>query len=197
VGANLGVYTIFLAKMLKTQSAVYAFEPSSSVLGLLKSNITANRLQNVTIVEAACSDKTGEQAFYLGKNHHQSSFFSSGAGNEQGEKISIPTVSLDEYFVKQNRFPDFIKMDIEGAAVFALKGCRRCFTQKRPVMLIESHSKEEDKAIFNHIIEYNYAAYNVDKKHWILNDGAKTTMADKIGGTMLLVPEETKSTYNF
>jgi FkbM family methyltransferase len=197
VGANLGVYTIFLAKMLKASSAVFAFEPSSSVLSLLKRNITINRLQNVTLVEAACSDKTGEQPFYLGKNHHQSSFFSSGAGNAQGENISIPTVSLDDYFAKQNKFPDFIKMDIEGAAVFALKGCRICFTQKRPVMLIESHSREEDNAIFHHIIEFDYAAYSVDKKQWILNDGPKATIADKIGGTMLLVPEETKSTYNF
>ena len=71
VGANLGFYTIYFSTRLQPGSTVFAFEPSETVLALLKKNIAINHLQNVSIVEAACSDKTGSQVFYSGKNHHQ------------------------------------------------------------------------------------------------------------------------------
>ena len=40
-------------------------------------------------------------------------------------------------------------MDIEGAGVFALKGCDQCLRIKRPIFLMESHTPEEDGAVGN------------------------------------------------
>ncbi len=64
VGANMGYYSLYFYKKLSAGSKIYAFEPSVSILDVLKKNIVQNGIHNVEIVEAACSDKSGEVEFY-------------------------------------------------------------------------------------------------------------------------------------
>jgi len=64
VGANVGMYTIFAAKV--RQATVYAFEPESQNYALLNANIQANELSSqVTAYCAGLSDQQGLDKLYL------------------------------------------------------------------------------------------------------------------------------------
>src|SRR4030095_6231179 len=50
VGANMGYYSMYFAKFFSARSKIYAFEPSVSILDVLKKNIHVNHFENVEIV---------------------------------------------------------------------------------------------------------------------------------------------------
>jgi FkbM family methyltransferase len=196
VGANIGYYSLFFNRYLHADSKIFAFEPSASILDVLHRNIKENKVSNVTVSDLACSDKPGTIEFYIGAHHHQSSMIGEWAENETtGKKVVVDTTSLDEFFVNQKNeaLPDLIKMDIEGGGVFALKGCDKCITQKRPFIIVESHTPDEDMAISNVLLQYDYVAYRVNTKKWVLHRDRNYTDTDGVWGTMLLIPTELKA----
>jgi FkbM family methyltransferase len=198
VGANLGMYTLLLAKLLKEQGHVYAFEPAPDVVETLQTNTESNGLQNVTIVPKACSDRTGTMPFYMGWHHHASSLNAQWAAGEAGQTyaIEVPTISLDDYFEAQGKsFPHFIKMDIEGGAVYALKGCSRTANLIRPAIYIESHTPEEDRAICDFIAFHNYVAYRLTNRQWVANLATTHPDLEGVWGNLLLFPQEQADRY--
>ncbi len=198
VGANLGYYSLYFSKKLTRLSTIFAFEPSSSILDVLKKNMAINNIQNVEIVEAACSDKTGEVEFYIGQNHHTSSMLDTWAENRQtGTLTRVKAISIDEFFGEDGlgTYPDLIKMDIEGAGVFALKGCDQCLQIKRPIILMESHTPAEDDAVGLVLRNYQYDAFRINDQKWILHKDRNYKDADGVWGTMLLIPSEKKDKF--
>jgi len=198
VGANLGYYSMYFGKVLSPASHIYAFEPSESILDVLKKNMTVNKLANVEIVEAACAETTGTVEFYIGQNHHTSSMLDSWAGNaETGKRIQVRSISIDDFFGKEGvgRYPDLIKMDIEGAGVYALKGCHLCLQIKRPLLLIESHTPDEDNAIGGVLTNYHYEAFRINNGKWILHKDKNYSDADGVWGTMILIPSEKREIF--
>jgi FkbM family methyltransferase len=198
IGANMGYYSLYFYKKFSPGSRIYAFEPSVSILDVLKKNISHNEIQNVKIVEAACSDKSGEVDFFIGQNHHESSMLDSWSKNaETGTLTKVRATTIDEYFGKEGigAYPDLIKMDIEGAGVFALKGCDHCLQTKRPIFLMESHTPEEDEPIGTLLSNYNYDAFRINNKKWVLHKDRNYKDGDGVWGTMLLIPTEKKENF--
>jgi FkbM family methyltransferase len=189
VGANLGFYSLWFAGRV---NQVHAFEPAPEARAMLMENLAVNGTRNVSIVASACGDRQGAIDFFVADHHHRSSFDESWAG-DRATKISIPVTSLDQYFADLgNNWPDFIKMDIEGGGTSALPGAARCLREKRPLLLIESHTPQEDGAISDVLRTYDYAAYRFETKAWVQN--RETTHPDPLGvwGTMFLCPSEKK-----
>jgi FkbM family methyltransferase len=198
VGANMGFYSIFFSKNLDPTSRIFAFEPSASILPVLRKNVNINHLENVQVFDLACSDHTGTVEFYISENHHASSLLEEWSTNATaGTKTVVPAITLDEFFEKynENRFPDLIKMDIEGGGIYALKGCVQCITRKRPFILFESHNPGEDKAVGDLLLQYNYEAFRVSDNKWVLYKDRNYTDPDGVWGTMLLMPAERKEDF--
>ena len=135
VGANIGAITLPLAS-LASEGHVHAFEASPTAWELLKRNVTSNGLENVTTVNAAITDHTGDtvEMFSTGAELGCAHMTSSSLGRT-GNREEVKTLALDDYgfFGKC----DFIKMDVEGSEVRALKGAMRVIEQYRPILVIE------------------------------------------------------------
>lgn len=199
VGSNIGYYSIFFSKFLHPSSEIFAFEPSSSILPVLRKNIDENKIKNVKILDMACSDHSGTDEFFIGEHHHQSSLVSEWAGNaELGTKTTVAVTTLDDFFEHTNhgKYPDLIKMDIEGGGRYALKGCDQCIREKRPLILIESHMPEEDNAICDLLATYKYDAYRVNTSQWVKNKENNYKDPEGVWGTMLLIPQESRAKAN-
>jgi len=193
VGGNIGYYSLFFSRQLDPTSKIFCFEPSSSILPVLKMNLAENHVQNVQVLELACDDHVGKNEFFIGAHHHQSSLIPEWSDNDRtGTKTEVATVTLDYFFEKFNQggYPDLIKMDIEGGAVRALKGCDQCIRQKRPFILIESHTPGEDQAISELLLQYDYEAFRVNNRKWVKHKKENYKDRDGIWGTMLLMPAE-------
>jgi FkbM family methyltransferase len=198
VGANLGIYSLWFARLLRgRRPRIVAFEPAPETLGKLRINVAANAPDLVQIVPMACADREGSMAFFAGHHHHASSLIREWAQPESpagAESVQIETTTLDAFFHAPDRgSPDFIKMDIEGGGIVALKGCHRIFATKRPLVWIESHLPDEDRAISHVLTTHSYCAYRFDNRRAVVHPNETHPDPDGVWGTMLLYPAENAS----
>ena len=160
IGANVGYFTRFLSKKVGSKGSVHAFEPSPSTFKTLQETIDLNKLKNITAVNKAITDRNGSVKMFLSSTHYMASVDVNWA-TDKGGTVDVPATSLDFYFGNLGRYPDFIKMDIEGGGVFALKGMRNCIIKNEPVLLLESHTPAEDLAIGQALSLISYNVYRV------------------------------------
>ncbi len=194
LGASLGVYSIWFARVLGGACTIYAFEPSPYPAARLQDTIALNRLSGITVVEQACHQRTGPVEFFVGPNHDASSLDAAwaGEGKSVARKIMVPATTLDDFFygAEGREGPDFIKIDIEGGGAYALGACARSIETKRPLMLIESHSVAEDSAIRDLVLAHDYRAYRITNRRWVREPREIGPHPDGIWGTLLLYPGE-------
>jgi len=122
VGANVGYFTLIMAKLVGPKGVVYAFEPSRELRGILLKNIEANGYRDrVIIVPYAVADFNGTAKFFINRQHGQS-----GLQPRKGttEIVLVPTTTLD-YVLADIPNIRLIKIDIEGSEVDALRGMQK------------------------------------------------------------------------
>jgi FkbM family methyltransferase len=119
VGANIGIYTRFLAQLVGRDGAVFAFEPSRLNFGRLRGNIRAS---NVTMLEAAVGERSGTATLFLSEHANIDHRMYDSGDNRRG--VDVELVSLDEYFPSGSRV-DFIKIDVQGHEYSVIRGARR------------------------------------------------------------------------
>jgi hypothetical protein len=109
----------------------------------------------------------------------------------------VEGITLDDYFFGDvpRPSPNLIKMDIEGGGVEALPGCERCIRAKRPVILIESHTPQEDRAISDVILGHGYCAYRMNEGKWVEAPGEVHPDPRGVWGTLLLFPAESEERF--
>lgn len=159
LGANYGMHSLLMARLVGDSGHVYAFEPVPEILSCLKENVGLNKFSNVACVECAASDTVGEATFSLG--HHR------GAGHlsevEHGATIRVKTTTLDDFVVRDNHQPpDFIKIDVEGAEGRALRGAETVLGRYRPILLIDLHTPEQDVEVGRVLLRQRYAAFRTE-----------------------------------
>jgi FkbM family methyltransferase len=108
VGANVGYFTLLLSMAVGPAGHVFAFEPDPTNFAFLQSHLSLNRCTNVSAIEAAASNRTGEAQFECAR--------SMGHVSPTG-RTTVRTIRLDEFPT-----PDIIKMDIEGGEFDAIPG---------------------------------------------------------------------------
>jgi FkbM family methyltransferase len=140
VGANAGLYTVIAAKRVGPSGCVIAFEPSPRELRQLRTHLSLNRCVNVSIEEVALGDAAGRGDMLIveGRETGCNSFHIRDADAAETRPLSVEICTLDDYY-RRGRLPrvDFIKMDIEGAELSALRGATRVFRDLQPVLLCE------------------------------------------------------------
>ena len=73
IGANYGVYTLTLAKLIGNKGYIYSFEPCTETRNFLESSIVANNFMNITIDSRGLSNKKKEAILSLSKNSETNS----------------------------------------------------------------------------------------------------------------------------
>lgn len=133
IGAHIGYFTLLMAQRCKF---VYAFEAEPYNYMVLRRNLLTNKLyQKVTVFNAAVTNQKGSIPFFL-------CYENSGMHRVYPSKwcmekpMTIESVRLDDF--TDTKF-DFIKMDIEGSELGALKGMQNLLTNSKPIMIMEFH----------------------------------------------------------
>lgn len=141
IGANQGEFSIFAAGKVP-EGRVISFEPVARNRTLLNDNIQLNNIENIEVHPYGLSDTPGSLPIYTSSRtevHHGlheglSTLYPSGDRTMLEE-----TVALKVYDDNFNSIAciDFIKIDIEGAELFALKGMINMLAACKPEILIE------------------------------------------------------------
>ena len=121
VGANIGLYTLLLARLAGETGHVFAFEPEPNLFSVLCENCAANNAVNVTPFQCAAGDANGRVTF-------QRATFNSGDNRLGGSKtgaqsIEVEVARLDEVLPVQ--IVQFVKLDVQGHELAALTGMQQ------------------------------------------------------------------------
>lgn len=159
VGAHTGFYTLLSSLLVNEKGRVFAFEPNQKNLLYLKKHLELNKVNNVTIIEAAVSDVDGEVSFTEGRNN----VFTGHISDTGAAKVS--SVSLDELFVKGVvPLPDYVKIDIEGAEMRALLGARKILEAGHPTIFLSTHGTKLHKESCDFLRSIGYRLEPLDKE---------------------------------
>jgi FkbM family methyltransferase len=138
VGANVGNWTVELAK---TFTRVVAYEPDRRAINLIP------QIDNVTIVEAAVSNRGGETSLYLRPDTGQNSLLEDhpigGGGQSPAPVEAVTTVSSVTLDSQHPDGADFVKIDVEGAEQDVLAGCSAGGRWSRTVFVVECHDTRQ------------------------------------------------------
>lgn len=139
-GAHRGYYTLLAAKKVGPQGRVIAFEPSSRERKRLLLHLRINGCNNVQVQGVALGNDEGKADFFLVKGRN--TVLNSLRHPKVNAPVSVtpvPVTKLDTCLYKYKiDHVDFIKMDIEGAELEALKGARELLEHRpRPIIYCE------------------------------------------------------------
>lgn len=133
IGANIGFYTILLAKVVGEKGEVVAFEPEKESFERLQDNLKLNSLTNVRTFKKALGNEMGEAKLYLGQTIGNFSLVKTYGKEIDYQKVEI--VKGDWLVKTQNLpIPTAVKIDVEGYEYAVLQGLR--YTLSRPNLKI-------------------------------------------------------------
>ena len=169
IGANIGAYSLIASKLVGSNGKVVSFEPVSLICKQLKQNIKLNNLANIVVEPKAVFDKNTTLELFI--SDHQNMGMSSilNHSHETGEKQSVQAITIDEYVkIKSLLKIDFIKIDIEGAEINALRGMKQTILKFNPIILMEisdgilENSTINSTMIYDFMNELNYTPYTIN-----------------------------------
>ena len=145
IGGYKGYYAGVMA--LKGASEVYVFEPMPSNAKKIEKLIELNSRLPIFLKQYAVSDYVGEAIFKLMPDETMGKLETSSfqQSDNELEHFSVKCLTLDELMKNGVKIPDFIKIDVEGAEEFVLKGGVELLQKKAPLLMIEIHSPEIGK----------------------------------------------------
>ncbi len=144
IGGHVGQYAVLFAALVSETGKVVTFEPDNAAKKILYKNLQLNNITEHVIVEdIALSDVNGVHSFFSRGGDSMSSLVRSGLGSNASlldvQEHSVTTMKLDDYLkTRKMGFPDWIKLDTEGAEISILKGAQEVLKSKT-IILCELH----------------------------------------------------------
>ncbi|HJR74930.1 MAG TPA: FkbM family methyltransferase [Luteimonas sp.] len=140
LGANHGDHTRPLSAIVGAHGRVHAFEPNPALVPALK-RIGAN----VTVHEMAVSDHAGTARLHIPDGLDSWASLDDRRGILPEKKFTVhdvPVRALDAVPELARAHPCFVKMDVEGHELSALRGMESILKESRPIVVLESPNSE-------------------------------------------------------
>jgi len=197
IGANIGIMAIPLLSFDKSITVVSVEASPNSLPFLKKTNLASSYKDRWVIIDKAVSETEGKINFHI-----------ADAGNGAYDSINdtkrisftntveIDCTTIDTIWQSRNEpRVSFIKSDIEGADLLALKGGIKCIRKCRPSILIEWNPINikpfglQNKDFFDFVQSINYVLYSLRglNKITTLND---LELQSNYTENFLLIPGE-------
>jgi len=140
LGANIGYYTLLMARAVGEQGRVWAFEPDPANCALLRRNAMLNGFAQVEVIEAAAAEAAGEVTLYSSEQNRGDNRIYHSSG-EKRSAARVKTVRVADCLPAGERL-DFVKMDIQGAEPQALGGMMEVLHRSPEVLLLTEYWPE-------------------------------------------------------
>lgn len=139
IGAHHGLYTLLSSKLVGPGGKVVAFEPSPRERKRLQRHLALNRIRNVTVESVAVGAVASEADLYLAEGADDWCNSLRRPAESVGRTVRVQVRTLADVSRELGLTKiDFIKLDVEGAELDALKGAEALFSgAHRPVILAE------------------------------------------------------------
>lgn len=143
VGANVGHYTLALARLVGPSGRVIAFEPMRSTFALLASNVEVLGANNVSLINAAATDTMSVLGMDMPKvaatgldNPYMAQVSADG-------EFSVLGLRLDSLELTSK--VRLVKIDAEGHEINVLRGMDHLLRTARPKLIVEGNDSEVEE----------------------------------------------------
>ncbi len=180
VGCNAGGMALMMSRLVGPRGIVLAFEASPRIVDKTHYNLVKAGCHNVTLFHKAVWHPSGALVNMAPGDHLNDRIEEATTG------MTVRTVALDDLMLAGDFRPSFIKMDIEGAELDALRGSRRLLAEVRPILVLEQ--APDDMRCHELLTEAGYLAVDLSSYRRIVT-GADFGRADGVAN-VLFVPQE-------
>ncbi|MCM8782634.1 MAG: FkbM family methyltransferase [Candidatus Omnitrophica bacterium] len=153
VGANIGFFSLIGCRLAGPKGKVFAFEPLPDNIERIKQNVLLNKMQStVFCIGKVVTDRSGRGRLLSFGRNDWVHFCNSDDANSPFE-----TISLDDFIFKESYpAPNLIKIDVEGGEDKVLAGAKRVLKEFKPVIIVELHTLEAAKCVFDILVNFRY-----------------------------------------
>ena len=187
IGANMGEWSLHMAKMVGGNGRVFCFEPIPLMVQALEKTIAINNFSQVSISECAISNKTGHSQFSIpfDKDNQAIPFWSRLVLGEEfatpkwidnpwakvatTKTIEVQTTTLDRFTSEKSITKlDFIKIDVEGHEKYVIEGGQKTLKTLKPAIILEAANEEtaDREIIADQLRKLNYKLVGI-----VMQDG--------------------------
>ena len=131
IGSNIGNHSLFVAAFLQPKKII-PFEPNPLAYKLLLANVVMNGFARVFDLRHIGFGLSDEKAGGFAMSKQKRNL---GGARMQAGEGEIETITGDAALADDT--PDFLKIDVEGMEMLALRGLQQTIARHAPVILIE------------------------------------------------------------
>jgi FkbM family methyltransferase len=160
VGANKGIYSIYMSRAAGANGRVVSFEPQPELGDHLQTIKRKFCLDNMTIANVGLSSRPDVLKL------HRSKVGSGGASFHHQdlaglEELEVPVTTLDQYATEnQLGTVHFIKCDVENNELDVFRGGEKTLKRDLPILLFEcNYEIAECGELFSYLCELGYDGY--------------------------------------
>ncbi len=175
VGANLGVISILLSRLVGNDGKVYSMEPIPLTFDILKNNVKKLDLSNIQIFNIGVSDNDGFKEMKVpkydsgGENFYEARIVEGDIANKGLRRLSVEVRKLDTILADLTEPIAFVKIDVEGHMLQVIEGASTLIKKTHPPFYIEVSGDPDDErsnaeTLFSILIKEGYDAYLFDGK---------------------------------
>ena len=145
IGANVGLYSLYVASRSGARARVLAIEPQPGIVERLRFNVMINASANVTVLPIAVADRDGNMTLVINERDSGSTRLAKGGAADPGVAlIRVECRPLAAILDEAGIFSiDALKIDIEGAEDLALAP----FLREVPTKLLPRLVLMEDRPV--------------------------------------------------
>ena len=188
-GANWGVHTLYLARLVGKSGQVHAFEPHPQVVEELSWHVRRNHLDQVTVHPYGLLDRECTIPFVLGDSSKTSHIASGSEGAQEERLVNVRFRTLDSLVEELSiTAVRLIKIDVEGAEGRTLQGATNTIRRFRPHLVVELHSPEQDLEVARTLTSWGYKLSRVEGPE-LLHLDLPWPAPNGVWGTLHAVPQ--------
>ncbi|RZK15072.1 MAG: FkbM family methyltransferase [Flavobacterium sp.] len=163
IGANIGFHTLYFASLVGENGKVIAFEPIPSTFALLEENVGLNNFNNIVLHNLALGNENATLGINIEENN-----INPGANNLFNEGNTLVHCKIGDDIVVDEKV-NFIKIDVEGYELLALKGLSELIRKQKPTIIFEYDKNYQLKTsnnpldIFSFIESFEYTFHTIER----------------------------------
>ena len=195
VGANVGVHTIRLAKLVGDLGGVIAIEPDAALARRIRNNVVLNQLSNVRVIQAAADRHSGNATLYRPDTQDSNRARASLLAHSYltGAAAEVTTITIDD--VRAGPVA-LIKIDVEGLESAVVAGAAQTIAAYSPTIVFEYAPElldSDSESPFGWLAEREYKLFRIrHNRHAITGRGGpvleRLDELPAIGGDIMAIP---------
>jgi len=168
IGANLGVYTVVLARLVGSEGRVHSFEPGRRAFAQLQRMVSLTGVKNVRLHHAAVGDSEGSVRLSIPRHDLRFAHIARAPATSETPTEVVRCTTLDAFACDGATGPiSLVKCDCEGGEYAVFAGGSAVLDQK-PTLIVEvaePHCRRFDYSaedLFGLLRGHGYEAFSFD-----------------------------------